>query len=243
MADVLVLQHVGPETPGTIGEALTGRGHDLRTVRIHEGEAVPDTLGDAAALVVMGGPMGVYETDEHPHLGDEVRLIEEALRKGRPVLGVCLGSQLLAAALGARVESAEKKEIGWHEVTLTEEASEDPLWSGIDSPFMGFHWHGDVFELPEGAARLAESEMTDTQAFRYGKSNYGILFHMEVTPEIVRGMTQAFAGELAEEGLSGDQIRRQADEHLPGLRAVGRRVFDRWAGLTSEKQPAAQAQP
>ena len=231
MADVLVLQHVGPETPGTIGEAFTGRGHDLRTVRIHEGEAVPDTLGDAAALVVMGGPMGVYETDEHPHLGDEVRLIEEALRKGRPVLGVCLGSQLLAAALGARVESAEKKEIGWHEVTLTEEASEDPLWSGIDSPFMGFHWHGDVFELPEGATSLAGSAMTEHQAFRYGKNAYGFLFHMEVTPEVVERMTHAFAGELAEEGLDGEKIREQAKKHLPDLQKAGREVFGKWARL------------
>jgi len=243
MADVLVLQHVGPETPGTIGEALTGRGHDLRTVRIHEGEAVPDTLGDAAALVVMGGPMGVGDLDDRPHLRAEVDLIEQALREDRPVLGICLGSQLLAHVLGAEVRPGPQKEIGWKEVTLTDAASDDPLFQAVDNPFTAFHWHGDVFELPEGAARLAESKMTDTQAFRYGKSNYGILFHMEVTPEIVRGMTQAFAGELAEEGLSGDQIRRQADEHLPGLRAVGRRVFDRWAGLTSEKQPAAQAQP
>lgn len=229
MADILILQHIAPETPGTIGEACAEHGRDLRIVRIHDGESVPDELGETAALVVMGGPMGVYETDEHPHLEAEMHLIEEALRKGRPVLGVCLGSQLLAATLGAKVYPGEAKEIGWHEVTLTDEAAGDPLWSSVDSPFTAYHWHGDIFELPRGAVGLARSEQTACQAFRYGKSAYGILFHMEVTPEIVRGMTEAFAGELEEEDASGDDIRRQAEEHLPHLQSVGRQVFGEWA--------------
>lgn len=231
MADVLVLQHTAPETPGLVGEALAARGHALRIIRLYKGEPVPRTLDDAAALLVMGGPMGVYETDAHPHLEAEMRLIGEALRAGKPLLGICLGSQLLAHALGAPVRPGGEKEIGWRRVTLTDEAADDPLWRGVSSPFVAYHWHGDVFECPAGAVGLARSEQTAHQAFRYGANAYGLLFHLEVTPGIIEDMTAAFADELEEEELSGCVIRRQAAHHLPRLQAVGRQVFGRWADL------------
>lgn len=231
MPEVLILQHVAPEPPGTIGAACRELGHTLRTVRVHEGDPVPSELGEAAALVVMGGPMGVYDTDAYPHLNDEIRLIEEALRRERPVLGVCLGSQLLAATLGAEVRSGGTKEIGWHEVTLTEAAGEDTLWSNVDDQFMAYHWHGDVFDLPEGGVCLARSEQTECQAFRYGECAYGILFHMEVTPHIVDGMTEAFADELQAEGLSGEIIQKGAEAHLSDLQTVGHQVFRQWVDL------------
>jgi len=229
MPEVLILQHVAPEPPGTIGTVCAERGHTLRTIHVHEGDPVPSELGETAALVVMGGPMGVYDTDAHPHLRAEMHLVEEALRRERPVLGVCLGSQLLAATLGAEVRPGTAKEIGWHPVTLTDAAQNDPLWSGVEDPFVAFHWHGDVFDLPGGAVGLARSEQTRHQAFRYGRSAYGILFHMEVTPDIITGMTQAFTDELREEGLNGARLRKQAETHLPGLQTVGRHVVGRWA--------------
>ena len=239
MREVLVLQHAAVETLGAISGALDGAGLDARYVRTHEGERVPE-LGDAAGLVVLGGPMGAYERDRYPHLRDEMRLIERALSAGRPALGVCLGSQLLAAALGAGVREGGYKEIGWYPVELTAAAADDPLWSGVPSPFTAFHWHGDVFELPAGAVPLASSERTPLQAFRYGPNAYGLLFHPEVTEPIVEGMLRQFSGELREEGLDGREIAAAGCVHLVGLRRVADRVFGGWAALAAGRTLAAK---
>src|SRR5690242_2350387 len=131
MAYVYALQHVVTEPLGLIGDALSAYGFDAEYVRPYAGDAVPQRLDDAAGLVVMGGPMGVYEQNEFPFLRDEIRLIESAVRDEKPVLGVCLGSQLLAAALGAEVRKGERKEIGWFPVSLTDEGQRDGLFENI----------------------------------------------------------------------------------------------------------------
>ncbi|HEV2419699.1 MAG TPA: gamma-glutamyl-gamma-aminobutyrate hydrolase family protein [Terriglobia bacterium] len=231
MKQVLVLQHAECEAPGLIGESVEECGCEVKPVRSFAGEAVPEEIGDAAGLVIMGGPMGVYEHDHYPFIRKELRLIEDTLRRSKPLLGVCLGSQLLASALGSEVKKGKQKEIGWHRVTLTEASQQDPLWSGAESSFMACHWHGDVFDLPPSAAGLASSMLTPCQAFRYGTAAYGFLFHMEITPEILRGMTTAFEGEIKEEGIDADLIMRESQEYLPALHKIGRQVFRRWAGL------------
>jgi GMP synthase (glutamine-hydrolysing) len=230
MPDVLILQHVRPEPPGTITDALDARGRSHRTVRVYRDEPVPDTL-TADGLVVMGGPMGVADLDDRPHLRAEVGLIEQALADDVPLLGVCLGSQLIAHVLGGEVRPGGQKEIGWGEVVLTDAAAEDPLFEGLDAPFPVFHWHGDVFTLPDGAVRLARTEQTEAQAFRHGDRVYGLLFHLEVTPTTVAWMTRAFQDELAEEGLDGARIRRAAQTHESSVRDRAATVFGRWAGL------------
>jgi GMP synthase (glutamine-hydrolysing) len=228
---VLVIQHVRSETPGKIGAVLRTEGISTKVVRIFEGNKVPDELGEAAGLVIMGGPMGVYEQDRHPFLRQEIRLIEEALKREEPVLGICLGSQLLASALGARVRPGKRKEIGWYPVRLTESAKTDPLWKGVTGSFIAYHWHGDIFEVPRGAVSLASSALTKCQAFRYGRSAYGFLFHMEITEKIIRDMARTFADELRAEGLDGAAISRGAKAHLPRLNWIGSEVFRRWAGF------------
>ena len=230
MPDVLILQHVRPEPPGTIAEALDDHGVSHRTAQIFRDDPVPDTL-DADGLVVMGGPMGVGDIDDRPHLSQELTLIEQALRNDCPILGICLGSQLLAHVLGAEVRSAPKKEIGWDEVTLTEAATDDALFHDIDDPFTAFHWHGDAFALPDGAESLARSAQTEHQAFRHGETAYGLLFHLEGTPKTVAWMTTAFQDELAAEGKDGAAMRRSAMGHEPQLRSTARTVFGRWASL------------
>jgi len=228
MSDVLILQHVRPESPGTIAEALNDRGVLHRTVQIYRDEPVPDTL-NADGLVVMGGPMGVGDIDDRPHLSQEIDLIEQALRTEVPLLGVCLGSQLLAHVLGADVRSAPTKEIGWDDVSLTDAAANDPLFRDVEDPFAAFHWHGDVFTLPDTAVSLAQSAQTEHQAFRHGDHAYGLLFHLEVTPKTVAWMTKAFQDELAEEGLDDAEMRRAAMRHEPALRRRAQAVFGRWA--------------
>jgi GMP synthase (glutamine-hydrolysing) len=231
--DVLILQHVRAEPPGTIADALDDAGVSHRTVEIYRDDPVPDTL-DADGLVVMGGPMGVADAGDRPHLSQEIPLIEQALHDERPVLGICLGSQLLAHVLGANVRSAPVKEIGWDEVMLTEGAADDSLFRGVHDPFTAFHWHGDVFALPDGATRLAHTTQTENQAFRYGDATYGLLFHLEVTPKTVAWMTSAFQDELAEEGLDGAAIRRAAMGYEDALLDTAGAVFGRWAGLVDK---------
>lgn len=229
MTEVLVLQHAAPEGPAAIGDALKRRGIGMRIVRIDQGAAVPGSMDGAAGLVVMGGPMSAY--DELPHIRAELRLIERALEAGLSVLGVCLGSQLLAAALGARVYSSGRKEIGWHEVRLSKDSTGDPLWRGAEQRFMGFHWHGDVFDLPKGAVPLASSALTPLQAFRAGDNAYGLLFHLEVGEAQIRGFVKAFAGELEAAQLDGDFVLEGISAHLKPLQRLGAQVFDRWTAL------------
>ncbi len=173
--------------------------------------------------------MSVYDQAQYPFLRQEIALIEDALIRQRPILGVCLGSQLLATALGATVSRGLHPEIGWHPVTLGQRAAEDPLWRGVPESFTAFHWHGDVFPLPRGAVRLAWSATTECQAFRHGHSAYGLLFHLEVTERIIGGMTRAFRPELREAGVSERHIIEGVGEHLSALTAIGREVFGRWA--------------
>jgi len=227
---VLAIQHICCESPGTIDEALRTCGLSMTRVQIFKGHRVPEEIAEAAGLVVMGGPMGVYEHGRYPFLRQEARLIEQALKNHKPVLGICLGSQLLASVLGARVR-AEKKVIGWHPVRLTEAGSGDSLWEGIRSPFIAYHWHGDVFDLPSDSVSLAASALTSCQAFRHSDNAYGFLFHMEVTETVVRDMVRVFADELDAEELDGVEILRGAKEHLHGLNRIGNTVFQRWAEL------------
>lgn len=233
MSAVLVIQHVACETPGLIAEVLKSCGLELRFARPFKGERIPRRIGDYAGLLVMGGPIGVYEENDHPYLRQEIRLLQDALSERRPILGICLGSQLLAAALDAPVMRGKQKEIGWHPVTLGRAAANDPLWRGLPESFVAYHWHGDVFELPRGATPLAWSKLTDCQAFRYGESAYGFLFHLEVTEQIIHRMTRTFRRELREAGLNERQVLDGVAEHLPGLHTLGRAVFERWAALVN----------
>ncbi len=237
MGKILVLQHHRVETPGTIADALAGAGLSWDSVRTFDGEPVPRDLAGINGLVVMGGPMGVYETARFAFIRDELALIESALKVRKPVLGVCLGSQLLAAALGANVRAGGTRELGWHQVRLSSEAKEDRLTRGLPQTFTAFHWHGDVFDLPRGAVALASSAMTPIQAFRYAESAYGFLFHMEVTAEAVAAMVREFGDEARGAGADADGIIAATARHIPELSSLAATVFSRWAGLVSASQP------
>lgn len=229
MAKIWVLQHHPIENLGTIADALEGAALAWQYVRTFDGHPVPRDMKGAGGLIVMGGPMGVYESDRYPFLGDEMRLIESAIRENKPVLGVCLGSQLIAAVLGAKVAPGPRKEIGWYPVRLAPEAKNDRLLSGLPGEFTALHWHGDVFDLPQGAVALASSAMTPLQAFRYGENVYGFLFHIEATEQQVHAMTREFAGEVKQAGADAAAIIEAAEVNLPPLSEIADRVFTRWA--------------
>jgi GMP synthase (glutamine-hydrolysing) len=226
---VLVLQHAESESLGTIQDALRSASLEVQYVRTFEGQSIPSSSDAYSALIVMGGPMGVYETNRYPFLLQERKLIDTFLKAQMPILGVCLGSQLLAASLGADVRKGEQKEIGWHAIELTEEGKRDPLWRGEPPQFVAYHWHGDNFDLADGAVSLASSQVTPVQAYRYGDKTYGLLFHLEVTASHIRGMLAEFAAEIQVENLSATAIMNEGECHLPSLQRVGASVFRRWA--------------
>jgi len=230
MAKIYVLQHHPVENLGTIADALEGAALAWQYVRVNEGQSVPRDMKGAGGLIVMGGPMGVYQTDRYPWLRDEMALINDSIKRNLPVLGICLGAQILAAALGAKVErNANGKEIGWHPIKLEDAAKEDRLCRDLPDMLTPFHWHGDIFELPEGAVSLAKSEKTPCQMFRYGDKAYGIQFHFEVTRDAVAAMAEAFAKEVDREKIDGDAMIARAAELTPGLEKIADTVFSRWA--------------
>jgi GMP synthase (glutamine-hydrolysing) len=229
MAKIWVLQHHPAENLGTISDALEEAALAWQYVRVFDGHAVPRDMKGAGGLIVMGGPEAVYRLDRYPYLREEMRLIEHALKENKPILGVCLGSQLLAATLGANVRRSEDREIGWYRVRLSEAAIDDQLMRGLPAEFVAAHWHSDVFDLPAGAIALASSEKTPIQAYRYGDRAYGVLFHAEMTQEIIAALVEEFRDGLKRVGIDGDSILAKLPEHLPKLNVIGATIFGRWA--------------
>ncbi len=177
-----VLQHVAWEGPGLIASIARSRGLCIEVYRLDLNPTMPQADG-LRGLIVMGGPMGVYERSKYPHLASEVTLIAEMVRRRRPVLGVCLGAQLLAHALGARVYGGPSSEIEFGNVDLTIAAKQDTLFENLPDPLPVFHWHADTFDLPDGAHLLARNSNYKHQAFRFGSNAYGLQFHIEVDLE------------------------------------------------------------
>ena len=179
--EVVILEHVSTEKAGTLLDHLNKNGIPFQSIRLYErGYALPP-LDSAAALIVMGGPMNVYEEDKFPFLREENLYIKEAVKNKVPYLGICLGSQLLAKALGARVYKAKRAEVGWDDVRLSESAQKDGIFSGLDlSSLKVLQWHEDTFDLPEGAVHLASSPAVPHQAYSLDGLFYGLQFHVEV---------------------------------------------------------------
>ena len=204
MKNVLVIQNARLEGPGTIGELLQSDGFSIQTI-LAKKEKIPPL--DHTMILVLGAPESA--NDDLQYLKDEMALIKEAVQKNIPTLGICLGSQLMAKALGAKVYPGPKKEIGfYHDVTHDEKSS---LFFGIKSPFNVFHWHGDTFDIPPGAQRLAHSESYN-QAFRYG-SAVGLQFHLEVNSDIVQSWLDHTHEDLPQYILPS-KIRSELDLHI-----------------------------
>ncbi len=186
---VLIVKNIPMEGPGTIEDFLKKEGVPYTVAEFSKGEIITSSEG-FSHLVVMGGPMAVYEMDRYAYLKDETQLIEDFVRQDKAVLGVCLGAQMIAHVLGARVYPGGTQEIGWYRVQLTEDGLRDPATREleIDDTRQAevFQWHGDTFDLPEGSIRLASSEIYPNQAFLYNGRVYALQFHIEVTPGIIR---------------------------------------------------------
>lgn len=247
MRRLLVFQHVPHEILGTLDPLFRGFGFRIRYVNFGRDPYARPSLAGYHGLVVLGGPMNVDETGRYPHLATEVELIGEAIAAGLPVLGICLGGQLIARALGAPVGRSPVKEIGWHDLSPTGAAREDPVLSHLEEDAKIFQWHGDTFAIPDGAVHLAVSPGCENQAFRYGERVYGLQFHLEVDRpmierwlrvpenlEEIRRMKGATSPEriLAETPLYIEETTRLAD-----------RVFSSFIRLFGVERPRPRPLP
>lgn len=225
-------QHERFEGLGMIADWAKKHGHVLTCTPFFDTNARLPKPKDYDALVVMGGSMGVYEQDRFPWLEPEKAHIRAAIDAGKHVLGICLGAQLIAASLGAKVAPHKHKEIGWFPVALTDAGVAHPYLSGFNPAMTVFHWHGDRFEIPAGAIHLMSSAACDNQAFVYGKHVLALQFHLEMDAAAVRAIVAGCAEELRREG-KGRWVQSAGDMAEKGKKAATKQVLftllDRWS--------------
>ena len=239
MTRAVVLQHTPTEGPGIVADLLAARGADCQVRALHRGEPVPAALADGELLVVMGGPMGVGDagSPDYPFLAPEIALLASCIARAQPVLGICLGAQLLAAAAGARGypnlgpgpdgRLAPAREVGWGEIDLIGAESE-PLWAGLPARPLVLHWHGDTFDLPPGAVHLASTPLCRHQAFRLGRRQVGLQFHCELDPTTIGTWVREDADYVRDANGPHGRARILADTER--LYATARPIWDRLLG-------------
>jgi len=230
MPSIVVVQHVPAEGLGRLEPLLRSSNIEIEIIR-PDTEFATSAIAEASGLIILGGPMSVYEADRYPRLRAEMQLIESALERHLPILGLCLGSQLLAAVLGSQVRPGRAKELGWYDVTLEERAQDDLLFKNMPARFKALHWHGDIFDLPGGAGHLARSALTECQAFSYGTNAWGILFHLEAGTAEVRAMAAAFPEEVRNAGTTPEQLVEVTAQEEPDTARLAPRLLGAWVGL------------
>jgi GMP synthase (glutamine-hydrolysing) len=240
MPRILVCQHVAHEILGTLNPLLKSAGFRIRYMNFGRHPDAEPSLEGYNGLVVLGGPMSVNHVERHPHLGTEMRLIEQALEKDLPVLGICLGAQLIAKTLGARVFPNQEKEIGWYDLFPTKAATDDPVCGRLGPAEKVFQWHGDTFDIPQGAVHLASSPLCASQAFRYGPNVYALQFHLEVDePMIERWLTVPMHVKEIE-NLNGkidpQKIREETPAHIHRLKQLSDKVFGDFINLFGPRE-------
>lgn len=235
MPRILVFQHVAHEILGTLDPLLKKYGFRIRYVNFgRENYRIPE-LSNYNGLVILGGPMNVDQVDDYPYLVPEVEAIKYAVDLGIPTLGICLGSQLIAKALGARVYKNDSKEIGWYRVHTTDEGSNDPLLENFESAEYIFQWHGDTFDIPPGAVWLARSDLCRNQAFRYGENVYGFQFHLEVDHPMIKRWLKMPDNKKEIEETNGiidpELIRKETPEYINRLHILSNSTFMKFIEL------------
>ncbi|MFP4165277.1 MAG: type 1 glutamine amidotransferase [Chitinispirillaceae bacterium] len=231
------IQNISFETPGYLKEAAAKLGFQTCTTDLSHQRTIPDTQS-FDALVVLGGPMNIYEVSKYPWLNPERNLIEQSLRFGKKILGICLGAQLVADVMGAAVQKNRYKEIGWHKVELDPDAAKHRLFHGFPSRFTTFHWHGDTFSVPRGAHRIGSSEACLNQGFVYGDQIVALQFHPEITKETIENLLGKCADELVESPFiqKPSVIRSEAQKHIES----NHRLIDNLLGKLLGNKPEAE---
>jgi GMP synthase (glutamine-hydrolysing) len=229
MQNAIAIRHVAFEDAGTLGDVLDERGIALRYLEAGVDDLTP--AKDADLLVVLGGPIGIYEVDRYPFLTHELSVIEAAVKKGVPVIGICLGCQALAAVLAARVYPNSAKELGWDTMMLTPEGKSSPLGAIEGLPVL--NWHGDTFDLPVGATRLASTEITPNQAFTYGPKVLALQFHVELPERDLERWLIGHTLELAMSKVDLGKMRADTARYAAPTNQASKRLFNDWLDALS----------
>ena len=228
MPSCIAIRHVAFEDLDAFGPALEAAGYKVSYKEAPTDDLASRELADCDLLVVLGGPIGAYEDDRYPFLKPELALIEKRLKREAPVLGICLGAQLMARAMGAKVYAAGFKEIGWAGISLSGHGRESPL-AKIKSGTRVLHWHGDTFDLPSGATHLASTARTPNQAFTVKRHGLALQFHVEVT---AKGLERWYVGHTMEIAatprVTVPRLRADAAKFAPELAPQGRAMLDAW---------------
>jgi GMP synthase (glutamine-hydrolysing) len=229
MSRILVFQHVAAEPLGTLDPLIRRRGHRIKFVNFERQPDARPSMDRYRGLVVLGGPMNVEEQAARPHLRTELAVIEQALAQGKPVLGICLGAQLLAHALGAPISRSAQAEIGWYELETQAGAGADPVMAGLGPRLPVFQWHSRTFASPRGAVHLARTASCAHQAFRYGSNAYGFQLHPEVNQALIERWLgiPAYRAELvaADLGQDADAILARTPAALAAMQARAQTAF------------------
>jgi GMP synthase (glutamine-hydrolysing) len=240
MSRLMVFQHVAAEPLGTLHARIRARGH---RIRFHNFQRHPDAQPNTEryhGLIVLGGPMNVMDQHQHPHLKTELLAIESALRKGIPVLGICLGAQLLAHVLGAPVQRHRQQEIGWYDLATTDAGRDDGVLGHLGETSPVFQWHGCTYDLPSGAVQLARTDTCEQQAFRFGSNAYGFQFHMEADEAMIDRWLRlpAYRDELAAAGIDRDEqsIRAATAEQMNRMRPLAEATFNHFLDLVGRPE-------
>jgi GMP synthase (glutamine-hydrolysing) len=240
MSRLMVFQHVAAEPLGTLHARIRARGH---RIRFHNFQRHPDAQPNVDryhGLIVLGGPMNVADQHRHPHLKTELLAIEAALRQDKPVLGICLGAQLLAHVLGAPVRRHTQHEIGWYNLETTEHGRVDPVLGHMGERAPVFQWHGCTYELPSGAVQLARTATCEQQAFRFGANAYGFQFHMEADAAMIERWLRlpTYRDELAAAGIGQDEhsIRTATASLLETMRPLAENTFNNFLDLVGRSR-------
>lgn len=222
---ILVFQHESNEPAAILGDVLQRQGHRLRTVKLFAGESIPTDLDDVDGIVTMGGSANVDEVAKHSWMQPEMDLIKTAREAGLPVVGICLGAQLIAAAMGGKVEKMETPEVGWETLNVAFPGTTDPVFSGITWKAPQFHLHGQqITELPPGATPLAGSAACRTQAFKMGFNTYAFQFHFEWSQQAIAEMSR---NELfASAGVTSESVLAGTKQHFSTYRRLGDRLCE-----------------
>lgn len=230
MSRLLVFQHVAAEPLGTLDPLIRRRGHRVRFTNFERHPDAQPTVDRYRGLIVLGGPMNVEDREHRAHLRTELRTIERMLEQGKPVLGICLGAQLLAHVLGAPIRRHPRPEIGWYPLKTTEAGRQDPVLAPLGNEAPVFQWHSYSFDLPQGATHLARTEGCESQAFRYGEHAYGFQFHLEMDEALIERWlaNPAYRVDLAELGGDEHAIRAATRQHIAAMQANAHDVFNRF---------------
>ncbi|MCF6157562.1 MAG: type 1 glutamine amidotransferase [wastewater metagenome] len=209
---IVFIKHITIEGPGTIADFLEDNKIPYTVIDLSLGDKLPKSEKAFQSVISLGGPMNVYEEERYPFLRAEDTFLKRIVEEDVPFLGICLGAQLIAKALGAQVTKNPEKEIGWYRTVLTDHGLNDPLLKGLPEVFKVFQWHGDTFHIPRGGKRLAFSELCQNQTLKYGRNVYGIQFHVEITKDMIVQWSDAYKNELESlKSIVSDKQKMLAD--------------------------------